>query len=393
MGASAILSPERTVVEVDLDGLIRRLLLFEKYVLVSVRLQEFPLLAKHLGYEGLRDLLSANLIEIRCECLQLAQMGQSGFLGDRVLPLFSYKFEWLDAHDKPKYIRDCLQELHAVPTLQRKQVSKLKRAIDGAVRDLPSEAMRSQLFPIFQNELLCNQNLVRTAVEMVLRERLGISDLPFSLTVHQEAPDIFTVDTDIHSRVMISEIEVHKIVEAGILGVAGLCQSIGETKHYSAISGFRDKELPLFRHKLDFLASAVSSQHKEQSFQRVLDIGGLPQFSDGEGAVNVERLLKIRDMAEAREFRDWLGEVGQASDQEIKDRVAGLRARAGLKISSGTGRAMRFLVTNALGLIPHPAATALVNVLDQFVLDKLLPRSGIAAFVNELYPSIFKAKE
>jgi hypothetical protein len=164
-------------------------------------------------------------------------------------------------------------------------------------------------------------------------------------------------------------------------------------KHYSAISGFRDKELPLFRHKLDFLASAVSSQHKEQSFQRVLDIGGLPQFSDGEGAVNVERLLKIRDMAEAREFRDWLGEVGQASDQEIKDRVAGLRARAGLKISSGTGRAMRFLVTNALGLIPHPAATALVNVLDQFVLDKLLPRSGIAAFVNELYPSIFKAKE
>jgi hypothetical protein len=53
---------------------------------------------------------------------------------------------------------------------------------------------------------------------------------------------------------------------------------------------------------------------------------------------------------------------------------------------------MRFLATNALGLIPQITIPALaLGVFDQFVLDKLLPRSGIAAFVNELYPSIFES--
>jgi hypothetical protein len=70
IGASAIVSSDdRKVIDVDLSGLIRRLLLFDKYVLVSVRLAEFPILARYIGYEGLRDLLAANLIEIRCECL------------------------------------------------------------------------------------------------------------------------------------------------------------------------------------------------------------------------------------------------------------------------------------------------------------------------------------
>ena len=82
MGASAVCSTEGKVVDVDLSGLIRRLLLFDRYVLVSVRLAEFPLLVRSFGYEGLRDLLAAKLIEIRCECLQLGQMGQAEMFGD-----------------------------------------------------------------------------------------------------------------------------------------------------------------------------------------------------------------------------------------------------------------------------------------------------------------------
>jgi hypothetical protein len=41
--ASAIISSNKhDAADVDLDGLVRRLLLFDKYVLVSVRLSEFP---------------------------------------------------------------------------------------------------------------------------------------------------------------------------------------------------------------------------------------------------------------------------------------------------------------------------------------------------------------
>lgn len=391
IGASAILSPERKVVDVDIDGLIRRLLLFDKYVLVSVRLQEFPLLARHLGYEGLRDLLASRLIEIRCECLQLGQTAQAGLHGDPKLPLFSYKFSWLDAADRSKYISDCLEDWTAVPSLQYKQVSKLKRAIDGAIRQLPAQEMRSSLYPGVQSELLHNPRLVKAAVAMVLRQRFKVSDVPFSLTVRQEADDVFVVETDVHQNAGISEVEGHQAVETGILGISGMTQSIGEMKFYSAISGFRDEELPLFRQKLDFMASGLSSEAKEANFRRVINIGGLPQFSSGAGTLDVEKLLKIRESSEVREFRDWLVEVGDATDAQIADRIAGFRARAGLAISGNPGRAMRFLVTSAAGLALPVVGAALVSSLDQFILDKILPRSGIAAFVNELYPSIFKS--
>jgi len=393
IGASAVLSAERKVVDVDINGLVHRLLLFDRYVLVSVRLREFRILLRYLGYEGLRDLLASKLVEIRCECLQLVQTGQSGMLGDPVLPLFSYRFHWLDSHDRRKYVHDCLQDLHGSPGLQHKQLQKLKRLIAEKIRRLP-EDFRPQVFPMFEKELLHNQDLVRTSIAMMINAQLGLSDVPFSLALHQKASDTFRVETDIHERLKISEIEAHKIVERGLMGIAGLSQSIGEMKHYSAISGFRDEELPLFRHKLDFLAAAVSSEAKEQGFRRVIELAGLPRFPTSEGAVNVEKLLRVRNSSEAREFRDWLGEIGCASDAEIKERVASLRARAGLVTTSPAGKAMRFFVNTGLSLIPNLAVPALLTgVLDQFILDRLLPRSGIAAFVNELYPSIFEVKE
>jgi hypothetical protein len=258
---------------------------------------------------------------------------------------------------------------------------------------VPPDKMRAELFPAFQSELMHNQNLVKTAVAMVLRQRLGIVGVPFSLVVHQDAADVFMVETDIHHRAMISELEGHKIVEAGLMGVASLTQNIGEMKYYSAISGFRDEELPLFRHKLDFLANTASSQNKEDSFRRVVEIGGLPQFSADTGVVKVDKLLKVRDSSEAREFRDWLTGVGQSTDKEIKDHIAGLRARAGLAVGGDTGKVMRFLVTGVVGLLTPVVPATLLSAFDQFVLDKLLPRSGIAAFINELYPSIFESRD
>jgi hypothetical protein len=316
IGASAVLSAERKVVDVDIEGLVRRLILFDKYVLVSVRLQEFPMLVKHLGYEGLRDLLSAKLIEIRCECMQLAQTAQSGMLGDPALPLFTYKFSWLDAHDRRVYVHECLQCLHGDSNLQRKQAIKLKSAIVNAIRPLP-EGLRPELFPAFREDVLQNPNLLRTSVAMAVHARLGYTDVPFSLEVHQEGPETFRVETDLAKCAKIGELEAHKIIESSIMAIAGLTQTIGEMKAYSAVSGFRDADLPLFRHKLDFLADTVSSETREGTFQRVIDIAGLPHFpTDGE-TINIEKLLKIRDSCEAREFRDWLGGVGQATKEEI----------------------------------------------------------------------------
>lgn len=393
IGVSAIMSPDGKVADVDIESLVRRLLLFDTYVLHSFRLQEFPVLARRLGYESLRDLLSAKLIEIRCECLQLAQTAQSGMFGDPILPSFHYQFHWIDAHDKTKYVHDCLQAMHDVSGISHKDIVRLKRSIADAIRPLSAE-VRPQLFPPFQQELLHNGDLVRKSVELAVRNKLKLELPSFSLKIHQESENTFRAETDLEECLRSHKGEAHRLIEAGLLGVASLTQGIGEMKAYSALNGFREGELPLFRDKLDFLAAVVSSYPKEFSFQRVVDLAGMPRITDEQGSVNFERLFKIRESREAREFRDWLGGIGQATDAEIVERTAGLRALVGLKIGGSTGQAIRFLITTAVGVVPHAALPALaLGAFDQFILDKLFPRSGVAAFVNELYPSIFERSE
>jgi hypothetical protein len=50
---------------------------------------------------------------------------------------------------------------------------------------------------------------------------------------------------------------------------------------------------------------------------------------------------------------------------------------------------LRLLATTAASAIP-PLGIAL-STLDQFLWDKFFRRSGVAAFIHELYPSIFTA--
>jgi hypothetical protein len=388
MGASAITATDGTVADVDIDGIVRRLLLFDKYVLASVRLLEFPHLLRHLGYAGLRDLISANLIEVRCECAQIAQVGQSGLRGDKILPPYTYRFNWIDAHDKQWYISENLRGIREAPGLGSKKAEVLAEKIAGAIRPLPPD-IRSQVCPTFFSEIQ-NGSLLNESTRMALERELGPTDFPLKLSVHQIDEDTFRVQNDIAAITGITTGRAHRIVEAGIMGVAGLSQTIKEMELYSSLSGFRDEDLPLFRKKLGFFYAAASSQEREHDFQRVITLAGLPGYSSESDHLSVEKLLKVRDSREAREFRDWLASCGDADEVEIRERVAGLRARAGLKVGSAGGKLTRFLVTNLAGLaVP---VVGIVSGLLDLSLDKFLPRSGIAAFVNELYPSIFKRK-
>ena len=391
IGVSAVRSPNhQQVCDVDIEGLVRRLLLFDKYVLVSQRLEEFPHLVRYFGFEGLQELLSAKLIEIRCDCFQPGQTAQTNFSGFPTYPPFTYRFDWIDAHDRRKYVHDCLQNVHKSQGLQLKQIKKLKLAIVDGILPPPIEE-RKEWGPSSQYEILNNGKLVRASVDLVLRTRCGLENVPYSFSVSRGESDTYHVSTDLGDRLKIEGIEAHRIIERGLIGVVALTQALGEMKAYSAISGFREDEIPLFRHKLDFLAETASSQKREDSFRRVIDIAELPTLPLEEGRINVEKLLKIRDSSEAREFRDWLNGVGDFTDKEIRDRVRSFRATLGFKSDGIIGKAMRFLMTTGLGFVPHAAVPAVtLSFLDQFVLEKLLPKSGISAFVNELYPSVFE---
>src|SRR5438270_6947953 len=92
----ATISYPGEIVSVDLGVFVLRLILFEQYLVQSIRLQEFPELIRAFGFPAVQELLASDAIKIRCEGLTIGQVGQVRVMKEHiqkgVLPLGSYSF-------------------------------------------------------------------------------------------------------------------------------------------------------------------------------------------------------------------------------------------------------------------------------------------------------------
>ncbi len=387
MGSSAIVTIPNTgdiTVELDIEGFIRRLLLFDTYVLYSVRLKEIPCFVKAFGLTGTLELLKSGAIEVLCECAQFME----GQINTPSCPLLTFQFHIIEAHIWGQYLINNLSEVNRTPGLTSREMLTLQEAVMRAVRRRGNLQMfRSDVAPAFEADVLHNIPLLKAAIRFVLATSKKITNVDdFELRFHKIGDDRYETETTLPNKITLGLEEIHNVIKSALLGVSSIDQRIGEMKVNSALSGFTEEELPLFGAKLDTLAGALGSSNQEHRFRRVVSISGLPAFS---GSVDIEKLLEIRDSLEAREFRASLPDMDKLTDNEIKDLVSGFNSRVGLAVQTSFGKVVRCLVTSALGFASPPAGVAL-SLLDYFVWDKFFRRSGMAAFIHELYPSIFK---
>jgi hypothetical protein len=92
------------------------------------------------------------------------------------------------------------------------------------------------------------------------------------------------------------------------------------------------------------------------------------------------------------EFRQWLKRIDDLSDDDILHQVRSLSKTMGRLLGGKVGQNLRFLVTNGVSFIPimGQAISAPLSILDHFLIDKVFPYSGISAFIDNMYPSIFE---
>jgi hypothetical protein len=241
--------------------------------------------------------------------------------------------------------------------------------------------------PAFEGEVLCNSAMIKSAVRIVLAGQNPAGNFgDFSFNIQKIGVDRFQVATNLGRVYGLEPEEEHETIRRALLGIAGMYQRLGEMKAHDAIAGFTDEELPLFRDKFKGLADLLGANRSESRFLRVLSVSGLGDDISNRD-IDVGKISKLRTSPEAKEFRGWLSDVDKLSDSEIKDRVASLNAKLGVTVQTTAGKAIRLLVTSLAGLYPLLGLT--LGVLDHFIWDRFFRRSGVAAFINELYPSIF----
>ena len=335
---------------VDLSQFILNLILFEKFILHSNGLSEFPALVRAFGYGPVQTVLSSKALDVYSDTLTVGQVGQTDLEFRRkkgFLPLGSYAFSIVRGADRKQIIHHHLKQLHNLEGFNTKQIIKLKQDLVARLVAPMSSQATEEIMQQLQGELRSNAPNITMAVSLALKDELetDVSTSDFSLHIHSIDHEDFHAETDIAKVFGLADEEVHRIVERGLLAVGGLNQRIAEMKAYNAVSGFRNDELPVLDQKLAFLTGAVSPEIQLERMRRVLAIKGFDDLDVliAKGQVDLNRVLEIRETRECREFRDWLWSIDSTTDAEIEERVNSLRdnlswfARGeGGRTSSGT---------------------------------------------------------
>jgi hypothetical protein len=389
LGEIAIRS-DQELESVDLGALIRRLVLFDRVVVKSFRLRELPMLVRTFGKAGIQELLGSGILNLCCEFTGIiTEIHRNGIRSE---PLEHFTFGTVTAADRDGDLRKELVRLQSVPGLKNNERDAIEQAVwNSLIR--PPKTFGADLLRQVDTDLRTNTPVLRAAILNQLGgmpDQADLENRQLEISVEEPRERVFHIKSTIGKEFGKSPEETHQLLQRSVTAVANLEQRLSEMAAYSALTGFRETEAPLLFGKLAGIISPQNPALGEQQFERVIEVADVPDFKPGQ-KVDVEKLMKIRESAECRDFRRWLSTAADISDAEIRAQASGMRNKLGSLASSSGGKAVRLAATTLIGNIPvlglvlGPASGA----VDSFLVDRVLPRSGVFAFLTEMYPSLF----
>ncbi|HVO78886.1 MAG TPA: hypothetical protein VMT39_02610 [Candidatus Bathyarchaeia archaeon] len=379
------------VQSVDVSSLLRQLILFDRCLVNSHRLAEFPFLVRSLGFNGVMELLSSGAVEIICHPFTIAV---DFHVGDkRKLPPYYYDCGSVHAASLEQYFHDCLRSFHNDLDIGHAKVKALKKTVVSRIVDVPRSSDDDVLAQV-KAEFTGRSPAIRSAIRAQLRKTLPRNEIPEFDLQFEFVPNVgFHANTNLSHRLGVTDTEAHGLIQSAFAAVANLDQRLGQMKALHAVTGFAEDEAELFTDKCGFLLSEITPPILEADFQRVLQIAGMPELTTDSSSsmTSVARLLTIRQTPECEEFRRWLRSIRHATDAEIAERVTSIKAKLSAFLRSDSGKTVRIVAQLGVGAVPHYGLPAVIvaGVVDEFLIDELLPNPGVACFLHNLYPSLF----
>ena len=379
------------VTNVDVGLLVRQLLLFDKVIIRSIRFRELPVLVKAFGQSGLRALVDSGLLHFFCD--QLYAVTDVAMNGSRRLPPSHFNVGIVRTANAPEILRREFHALQAVPGLKNSQRMAIEEAVLDSQMYYPTE-FGDVLLKQIDGELRSGSTALKVGMfEKLQRMNLKnyLSTYDFKLQIEETQPRVFRIQAPFVQDFGLAPEISDEIIHSGVRSSANLSQRLLEMTELSALSGYRDDEAGLLFGKL---ASLISHNPRaiEEQFKRVIEIADVPDFKPNQ-RMDVERLLAARESNECRAFRDWLPEASDLGDEELNTMTHGFKNRISTLGSSKTGKLLRIAASTGISSIPI-AGTVLgpiASILDTFLVDHFLKRSGVVGFLSDIYPSLFRS--
>jgi hypothetical protein len=368
------------VVGLDSQLLLSRLFFFDEVVVDSINLAELPYLAKMFGVNGLQELLNSGVLKLASQ--KSFVITDIKMNGKRQIPLLQFDEGLATSEDNDHNLGMKMKGLLKITGLSNAKREDLDQLVRSKLIK-PSASYGSNLLAQIRKDLTLNIGLIKN---LLCHRHPGLSDENLLLKV-QDLGGMQRFESNLQSMLGITEEQEHEIFAEVVKGVANLNQRIADMEEYSAISHFEENEAPLLFGKIYGVVAPINPKFDEHAFLRVIAVTDIPELIANR-RINVEELLKIRATDECREFRSWLSTTDRIDDAELKRLLRGLRAKAASFIATNSGKTLRLAVNTALGFA-GPLPALIEGAADIFLLDKMLPSSGVLAFLNHSMPSIF----
>jgi hypothetical protein len=371
------------VVGIDGELLLSRLLLFDEVVVDSTNLGELPHLSKMFSVPGLEELLSRNVLKL---------VSQKSFVitdvamnGKRRIPLLQFDEGLATSEDNEHNLGRkfrCLLKISGLSNARREELEGVVRA--NLIKQSPSYG--SELLKQIRKDLTSNIELAKT---ILCHRYPNVPSKQLELKAY-DLGGMQRYETNLRAMLGITLEQEHEMLAEVVKATCNLNQRIADMAEYDAISHFEASEAPLLFGKVHRLVGQLNPRFNEQAFLRVISVTEIPKLIENR-RIDVEELLRIKETDECREFRSWLATTDKIDDEKLKHLLRGFRAKAASFIATNSGKLLRLVVNTGLGFIPGYGSLVALSegVADSFLLEKMLPTSGVLTFLNNSMPSIF----
>lgn len=374
------------------EDLLERLLLFDTYILESIRLHEFKTLIEVFGFPAVSALLKDDSFQLEFDPSMVVQDStETGFSrlqnGDLKVTAIRLGIVTLN---RPAVLAQTFAGFERYP-LKSNERDELKSMLTAKLLPSTPHATTNAIAQL-RLDLERNHPTLRRAAATSLSRRLGSAIEPtrFTLTFHRVETGDFEAITNISRVLGVPDSLAADVVCSAVVAMSGLCQNIETMRQYTCTVGGRERELPLLEERLAFLTDTYDPKGQSGRLRRVLEVATLPPLDPAK--VDLQKLLEVRRSREIAEFRNWLWSIDHVSDSELTERLAGVKAKLGTWVRSDRGKVMRWLAGTAIGAIPvvGPPVGAALGALDAFLLERVLPECGVVTFLGQQYPSLFR---
>jgi hypothetical protein len=377
----------------DTPRLLIRLLLFDSYILdCALRYRDVIALVRSIGIENAGLLLEEGGLRLANLPVHMALPGGADPNATLKDPL---GYTVVRIADFDEHHKKSIQELAALVGFKRKKQSKLIGQVTRAlVRPDELEAYGQQAMKAFDATLSTrNHPLLRMGVEALMLERDVTRPTSYRLEFFPEDEGCIRIGTDLPTKLGRSEAEVRELVGRGVLAVGALDLRFEQMAAFRSVTAFNDADYRLMDGKLAFLAGVLDERDRVEQLRRVLTLAELPSLEDVDlRSIDFGRFVSLRNHPDMTDFRRWLADGSDASDEEIRDRLLGVKARVADVLGGTAVRAARLAITSGVGLVPGigTAVGGALSVLDEFVLERVLGDPGPLAFFVHRYGSLFE---